>query len=214
MPSRVKICGIRSASIMRVALDAGADDIGLVFFGNSPRNVTLNEAAALADIARGRARIVVLTVDADDAMLAGIVQDVKPGLLQLQGAETPQRVAAIKARFSVPVMKAIGVATRADAERSLAYEGIADAILFDAKPPKDAALPGGNGLAFEWSILNGIAGRTPWMLAGGLNAANVAAAIRVTGAPTVDVSSAVESTPGIKDPDRIRAFISAVKNAA
>ncbi len=196
---------------MRAALDAGADDVGLVFFDKSPRNVSLAEAAALADIARGRARIVVLSVDADDALLAGIVAQVRPGLLQLQGNEAPGRVGDIKSRWGVPVMKAIGVASRADAERALDYADAADTILFDAKPPKDASLPGGNGLGFDWAMIAHVADRTPWMLAGGLTSGNVAEAIRVTGATAVDVSSGVETSPGVKDAGLIRAFLAAAK---
>ncbi len=213
MPTRVKICGIKTADIMRATLDAGADDVGLVFFGKSPRNVSVGEAVDLADIARGRARIVVLTVDADDAQLDAIARTVKPDLLQLHGKETPERVHAVKLRWNIPVMKAIGVASHADADRALTYESCADLILFDAKPPKDATLPGGNGLAFDWSMIAHVAGRMPWMLSGGLTPANVAEAVRVTRAPAVDVSSGVEIAPGQKDEVLIRAFIAAAKRA-
>jgi phosphoribosylanthranilate isomerase len=216
MPTRVKICGIKTASIMQAALDAGADDVGLVFFGKSPRNVSLDEAAALAEIARarGRARTVALTVDADNALLDAIVSQVKPSLLQLHGTETPAHCREVKFRWKTPIMKAIGVASIADAQRALAYDRLAvDLILFDAKAPKDATLPGGNGLAFDWSMIEDVARRVPYMLSGGLTAANVAEAIRITGTDAVDVSSGVESTPGIKDAALIRAFIAAAKAA-
>jgi phosphoribosylanthranilate isomerase len=212
MPTRVKICGIKSADIMRVALDAGADDVGLVFFAKSPRNITLNEAAALAEIARGRARVVALTVDADNALLDAIVTQVKPDLLQLHGAETPAHCREVKFRWKTPIMKAIGVASADDAKRALAYTPpAADLILFDAKPPKGGMLPGGNGLAFDWSALESVANRVPYMLSGGLTPQNVAAAIDVTGCVAVDVSSGVETAPGVKDPALIRAFIVAAK---
>jgi phosphoribosylanthranilate isomerase len=214
MPTRVKICGIKTADIMRVALDAGADDVGLVFFAKSPRNISLDEASALAGIARGRARVVALTVDADSALLDAIVTQVKPDLLQLQGAETPAHCREVKFRWKTPVMKAIGVASAADAQRALAYvQPAADLILFDAKAPKNASLPGGNGLAFDWTMLEDIANRVPYMLAGGLTPENVATAIDVTGCNAVDVSSGVESAPGVKDAALIRAFIRAAKGS-
>ena len=214
MATRVKICGIKSADIMRAALEAGADAVGLVFFGKSPRNVSFAEAVALAEIARGRARIVVvLTVDADDALLDQIVREVRPGLLQLHGRETPERCRGIKARWDVPVMKAIGVGAVGDAARALDYVPVADRVLLDAKPSIDAALPGGNGLAFDWAMIADVAAKVPFMLSGGLTPMNVAEAIRVTGACAVDVSSGVESAPGVKDAGLIRAFVAAAKSA-
>ena len=209
----VKICGIRSAEIMRAAVDAGADFVGLAFFANSPRNVSLAEAAALADIARGRATIVALMVDADDAAIDAIVRAVQPDILQLHGSETPERCAVIKARWATPIMKALGVASVADAERSLAYLAAADLILFDAKPPKGAVLPGGNGIAFDWSIIAPMTDRVPAMLSGGLTPANVAEAIRIAQVSAVDVSSGVETEPGVKDAALIRAFVNAAKTA-
>ena len=211
MITRVKICGIKTAEIMDATLDAGADDVGLVFFPKSPRNVGLSEAAVLADIARGRARIVALTVDADDELLDQIVRDVKPDLLQLQGHETAARCRALRARFGVALMKAVGVADAKDVERAFDYVDAVDLILFDAKPPKGAILPGGNGLAIDWSLLVDASPRKPYMLAGGLTPYNVAQAIAATGAPAVDVSSGVESAPGVKDANVIRAFIAAAK---
>lgn len=211
MMVRVKICGIKSADIMRVALDAGADDVGLVLFAKSPRNVGLREAAALADIARARAGIVVLSVDPGDAMIDEVMREVRPDLLQLHGDETPERCREIKARWPVAVMKAIGVGSAADAERALNYLGAVDLVLFDAKPPKSAVLPGGNGVAFDWSVLAAVSARVPFMLSGGLTPDNVAEAIRATGAVAVDVSSGVESAPGVKDAGMIRRFIAAAK---
>jgi len=211
--TRVKICGIKSAEIMRSALGSGADDVGLVLFGKSPRNVSLDEAAALADQARGKARIVALTVDADDALLGAIARQVRPDLLQLHGRETPVRCRTIRQSWSIPVMKAIGVAVSADAERAFDYVAAVDLILFDAKPPKGADLPGGNGAVFDWSMIAGIGARLPFMLSGGLTPDNVAAAIRATGARAVDVSSGVERAPGVKDSGLIRAFIAAAKSA-
>lgn len=213
MPTRVKICGIKTAEAMSVALAAGADDVGLVLFPPSPRNVGVKEARQLADQARGRARIVVLTVDADDVLLADIVEVVKPELLQLHGNETPDRVSEIRQRYGIPVMKAIKVATAADAAEALAYAGVADLVLFDARPPKDADRPGGHGAVFDWRALDGVKDKVRYMLSGGLTPENVAEAIRATGAGAVDVSSGVESAPGVKDPARIRAFVTAARAA-
>ena len=211
MTTRVKICGIKTADIMRAALAAGADDVGLVFFPKSPRHVSVAEARSLADIARGRARVVVLTVDPSDTTLNEIVSVVRPDIVQLHGCETAERCRAVKARWPVQVMKAIGVGIAADVERALHYAGAVDLVLFDAKPPKDAALPGGNGVTFDWSMLAGAGLPMPFMLSGGLTPDNVAEAIRVTGATAVDVSSGVERTPGLKDAVLIQRFISAAK---
>lgn len=161
-----------------------------------------------------RAEKVALTVDANDATLDAIVAALGPDMLQLHGKETPERVAAIRARFGLPVMKAIGVATAADLSRTADYADVADMILFDAKPPRDAVLPGGNGRAFDWTILQGRGTEPPWMLSGGLDAGNVAEALRITGATRVDVSSGVESAPGVKDPQRIRAFVAAARGVS
>lgn len=209
--TRIKICGLRTAEAMSAALDAGADDVGLVLFPPSPRNVSLDEARALAAAARGRARIVVLVVDAGDELLEEIVAALRPDLLQLHGDETPDRVRAIRERFGVAVMKAIKVATRADAALALAYAEVADLILFDARPPKGADRPGGHGATFDWRALDDVKHRVPYMLSGGLTPANVAEAIRAAGATAVDVSSGVETAPGRKDPELIRAFIAAVR---
>ena len=208
-----KICGIKTREALDAAIDAGAKYIGLVFFGKSPRNVELATAAELACHARGRAKVVALVVDADDAALADISRTVKPDFFQLHGKETPERVAAIKARFGIPVIKAVAVETAHDAVAARAYAGIADLILFDAKAPKGSALPGGNGLAFDWSALAGVAETMDFMLSGGLNPQTVGDAIRLTGAKAVDVSSGVETAPGVKDAQLIRSFLHAVKTA-
>jgi phosphoribosylanthranilate isomerase len=213
MSARIKICGLKTAAAATAALDAGADYIGLVFFSRSPRHVAPAQAAALADLARGRAGIVALTVDADDALLDAIAAAVRPDLLQLHGHETPERAAAIRARLGIGVMKVIGVETAADPARADAFAGSADMILFDARPPRGAALPGGNGLPFDWRLLAGYAGTLPWMLSGGLTAQNVAEAIRLTGARAVDVSSGVETAPGEKSAGLIRRFIDAARAA-
>lgn len=214
MTVEVKICGLRSEPALAAALEGGADYVGFVFYPRSPRNVAPEVARALADMARGRARIVALMVDPADDLIEEIIDKVAPDIIQLHGAETPERVAEIARRFGAAVMKAVPVAGAADAEAALAYAG-AQRILFDAKPMpgEAAALPGGNGLAFDWQALAGLNGRVDFMLAGGLNPDNVAAAIEATGARAVDVSSGVESRPGEKDPELIRRFIRAAKTA-
>ena len=215
MSVAVKICGLSTPETLAAALESGADYVGFVFFPKSPRHVTLEQAAALAAQARGKAKIVALTVDADDALLASIASTVKPDLIQAHGAETPERIAAIKALTGVGVMKALKVAGPEDIAAAKDYAAVADLLLFDAKAPaslKDA-LPGGNGLSFDWSLLADGRGGHRFMLSGGLTPENVAEAVRVTGARLVDVSSGVESAPGIKDPQRIRKFIEAVKSS-
>ncbi len=210
MPTEVKICGLSHEESMDAALEAGADFVGLVFFPPSPRNIAIERAAALARRARGKARVVALTVDADDALLADIAASLHPDLIQLHGKETPERAAAVRATTGIPVMKAIHVSEPADLERTGNYGG-ADRFLLDAKPPKDATRPGGNAAAFDWSVLKGFSSATPWLLAGGLHPANVTDALAETGAPGVDVSSGVESAPGRKDPELVRAFVRAVR---
>lgn len=205
-----KICGVKTVEAVEAAVAGGAGYIGLVFFAKSPRNIGLVDAAALADLARGRTRIVALLVDADDGAIADIVANVRPDVLQLHGAETPERVAAIKRKFGLPVIKALKVATAEDAKAAFRFNA-ADIILFDAAPPKDAAMPGGHGATFDWSLLASVRGRLPFMLSGGLTPENVTDAIARTGAAAVDVSSGVESAPGVKDPERIRRFLQAVK---
>ena len=195
------------------AIDGGADYIGLVFFAKSPRHLSIESAAELAKAARGKVSIVALTVNANDAALADIVRDVHPDMLQFHGREPSERVAEARELFGVPIIKAISVETAADAAFARAYRGIADLILFDAKAPKGAALPGGNGLSFDWRALDGFAADFDFMLSGGLNPDNVADAIRLTGAAAVDVSSGVETAPGVKSPDLIHRFLHAVKTA-
>jgi phosphoribosylanthranilate isomerase len=210
MTTHVKICGITTADIMHVALDAGADYVGLVFFPKSPRNVGLSDAGALGEMARDRALIVALTVDADDSLLDDSGRKVRPDILQLHGHETPDRCRAIKSRWpAVQIMKAIGVATPQDVALATSYANAADLILFDAKPPKDSLIPGGNGVTFDWSMLD--RAPRPFMLSGGLTPDNVAAAVRATGAHAVDVSSGVESAPGVKAANLVRRFIAAAK---
>lgn len=206
---RVKICGLRTTDHVAVAADAGAAYIGLVFFPKSPRHVTLSEARQLALSAPVGLAKVALVVNPTDAALEAMLAEVPIDILQLQGAETPERVAEIRDRTGLPVMKAVGIADAEDLEAINRYASVADQLLIDAKPPRNATLPGGNGLAFDWRLLKGRRWPVPWMLAGGLTSDNVAEAIALTGAQQVDVSSGVEQTPGMKDPERIRAFISA-----
>jgi len=212
MPIEVKICGLSDPEGMDAALAAGADYVGLVFFPASPRNVSLETAAALARRARGKAAIVALVVDPEDDALAAIAETVQPDILQLHGRESAERVAAIRARIGRPVMKALAVAGAEDLAAAGDYPA-ADRILLDAKPPRDAARPGGNGLAFDWSLLEGFRPARPWLLSGGLSPENVGAAIAFTRAAGVDVSSGVESAPGRKDPERIAAFVAAARRA-
>ncbi|MBV9394509.1 MAG: phosphoribosylanthranilate isomerase [Methylobacteriaceae bacterium] len=207
----VKICGLSSAATLEVALESGADMVGFVFFEPSPRNLSPIEARALAAQVRGRAQKVALTVNADDATLEAIVDALAPDILQLHGKESPERVRALRGRFGIPIMKAIGLASRGDLAKAEAYAEAADTLLFDAKPAPEAVLPGGNGQTFEWSILKGFAAGRPWMVSGGLHPSNVGEALTATGAGGVDVSSGVESAPGVKDPARISAFVAAVR---
>lgn len=208
---KVKICGLRDAANITAAAEAGAAYVGFVFFAKSPRNVSLAEAAALAATVPAGVKRVALTVNAEDAFLADLVAQVPLEILQLHGSESPERVAEVRARFGLPVMKAIGIAEAGDLAKIAPYEAVADQILVDAKPPKGADLPGGNGETFDWNLIAGRQWQTPWMLAGGLTEANVADAIRRTGATQVDLSSAVESAPGVKDPTLIRRFLQAAQ---
>lgn len=213
MVAKVKICGLKTEAAMEAALAGGADYVGLVFFPPSPRNVSPTVAAALAAKARGRARIVALLVDPDDAMIDTVIAAADPDLLQLHGRETPERVREITRRWGKPVMKAIPVETAADAQDALAYREDATLILFDARAPSDSTRPGGNGAAFDWQALAGVKDKVPYVLSGGLTPDNVADAIRATGAAIVDVSSGVEARPGEKDPALIYRFLQAAKGA-
>ncbi len=206
---RVKICGLRTVEDVAAVAAAGAAYAGFVFFAKSPRNVTLAGARELALAAPPGLAKVALTVDADDATLDAIVDAVPLDMLQLHGHESPDRVAAVRARYGLPVMKAVGVADEGDLAAIFDYSTVADQLLIDAKPPRNAALPGGNGLSFDWRLVAQRRWLRPWMLAGGLTPENVAEAIRLTNARQVDVSSGVESAPGVKDPARIAAFVSA-----
>ncbi|WP_132462066.1 phosphoribosylanthranilate isomerase [Rhodovulum marinum] len=208
---RVKICGLTDPASVAAAVSAGASYLGFVFFPKSPRNLGHDAARALAaEVPPGIAKVA-LTVDADDAALAALMDRVPIDMLQLHGHETPERVAAIRARFGLPVMKAVGIADEADLPQLAAYARVADQLLVDAKPPKTAALPGGNGLSFDWRLIANRRWPVPWMLAGGLTPDNVAEAIRLTGAIQVDVSSGVESAPGVKDAALIDRFIAAAR---
>jgi phosphoribosylanthranilate isomerase len=211
VPAKVKICGVRTREIVDTSIDAGADYVGLVFFPRSPRYVAPEAVRPLAELAFGRIDTVAVLVDPDDALIDEIVATVRPGLLQLHGSETPKRVAAVKARSGLRVIKAFGVATADDVEKAAAYRDIADMILFDAKAPARSNLPGGRGLAFEWRALGGPSVERPFALSGGLDPDNVWEALTVTGASMVDVSSGVERAPGEKDPDLVRRFIQAAK---
>lgn len=211
---RVKICGLTRPADVEAAVAAGAAYVGFVFFPPSPRSVSPEAARALAvEVPAGVAKVA-LTVDADDAELGAILDRVPVDMLQLHGGESPARVAETRTRFGLPVMKAVGLREPADLRALDAYAAVADQLLVDAKPPAGAALPGGNGLAFDWRLLAGRRWTRPWMLAGGLSAENVAEAVRLTGARQVDVSSGVERAPGAKDPVRIRAFLDAVAEVA
>lgn len=213
MPLWIKICGVSSEDAVAAALAAGCDALGFVFFPKSPRNVTVERAAALARPARGRAAIVALTVDADDATLEPIVRTLAPDRLQLHGSESPERVAGLRRRFDGPVMKAIGLASADDLAVARPYFDVADLLLFDAKPPKGANRPGGNGAAFDWTLLQKLDLPLPFVLSGGLNAGNVAEAVRIARPLGVDASSSVERAPGDKDPEKITAFIRAARGA-
>lgn len=207
----VKICGLTSAAHVDAAARAGAAYGGFVFFAKSPRHLSLAQARALASHAPVGLAKVALVVDAEDAFLDDLTAQVPLDMLQLHGHETPDRVRAIKARYGLPVMKAVGVADASDLASLESYLKVADQLLVDAKPPKNADLPGGNGLAFDWRLIAGRRWPIPWMLAGGLTPQNVGEAIAMTGARQVDVSSGVETAPGVKDAARIAAFVAAAQ---
>jgi phosphoribosylanthranilate isomerase len=213
MPLTVKICGLSTPETLDAALDAGADMVGFMFFPASPRHLSLGTARALGARVKGRAMKVAVSVDADDSSLENCIEAVRPDVLQLHGKETVARIRDIKARFGIPVMKVIAVETAADLGSVTGYAAVADRILFDARAPKDATRPGGLGTPFDWHLLQDLKLAVPYMVSGGINAANVAEALRVTRAPGVDVSSGVESAPGVKDIALIRAFIAAARAA-
>jgi phosphoribosylanthranilate isomerase len=211
--TQVKICGLKSLDALDAALAGGADYIGLVFFPPSPRNVSVDAAKELTARVRGRAKVVTLMVDPDDALIERVVAALAPDFLQLHGEESPERVAEIKRRSGKAVIKAIKVATIADTQAAAPYFSIADLILFDARPPAGSSRPGGHGAAFDWAILKGVDVGSAFMLSGGLTPDNVGEAIRATGAKIVDVSSGVERRPGEKDASLISRFLKAAKGA-
>jgi phosphoribosylanthranilate isomerase len=213
MAVEIKICGLSDEPTLEAAIDAGADIVGLVSFPKSPRHVSPERAAALAASARWRARVALLTVDADDALMAELVSAVMPDILQLHGDESPGRVGELKRRYGREIWKAVAVSEPADLAAPESYWGAADRVLFDARPPKGSVLPGGNGVAFDWTLIAGLDPKRAFVLSGGLAPDNVAEAIRVTRAPVVDVSSGVESAPGVKDPGLIAAFARAARSA-
>ena len=206
-PVSVKICGLATVDDVRACADAGANYMGLVFFEKSPRNITLPAARELALAAPLGLAKVALVVNPSDAELDAITASVPLDMVQLHGRETPERVAEVKARYGLPVMKAVGIADKDDLPKLESYFGVADQILVDAKPPKGGELPGGNGLSFDWRLIAGRRWPCPWMLAGGLTPENVAEAVKMTGAKQVDVSSGVEDAPGQKNAELIQKFV-------
>lgn len=213
MTTEAKICGIKTREALTAALDGHADYVGFVFFAPSPRHLDIATARRLADEARGKAKIVALTVDADDATLDEISNAIAPDFFQLHGHETPERVAGVKTKFRRKIIKAIPVRTSEDAARAEAYTKVADLILFDAKAPAGATRPGGHGQVFDWTLLDAVSRDMPFMLSGGLTPGNIQEAMQATHAQAVDVSSGVKSAPGIKDAELIRRFLHAVKTA-
>jgi phosphoribosylanthranilate isomerase len=210
----IKICGLKTPEALDVALAAGADLVGFVFFPASPRHVSFEIAHVLGEQVQGRAQKVALSVDATDEELAASIEALKPDLLQLHGREGPDRVTAVRKRFGLPVMKALPIAERADLFPIRLYDTVADHLIFDARATSEATRPGGLGKSFDWRLLDALAVNVPFMLSGGLHAGNVAEALRITAAPGVDVSSGVERAPGEKDTDKIRAFVAAARDAA
>ncbi len=210
----VKICGLKTPESLDAALEAGADMVGFVFFPSSPRHVGFERVRSLGARVKGKAQKVALSVDANDEQIAAIIDALKPDLLQLHGRETPDRVVTVRTRFGLPVMKALPIEKRADLSPVRLYDKVADRLIFDARAPREATRPGGLGKSFDWRLLENFKAGAPFMLSGGLDAGNVAEALRITAAPGVDVSSGVERAAGVKDPDKIRAFIAAAREAA
>lgn len=209
-PTQVKICGLTTPETLDAAIAAGASHVGLNFYAPSPRFASPAVAALLGERAQGRVTKVGVYVDADDALLAETVAAARLDAIQLHGAETPERTAAVRRQFGLPVWKVLSIASPDDVARAASYADVADFLLFDAKTPK-GALPGGMGLRFDWVLLSAYRGPLPWGLAGGLTPANVGEAVRLTRAPLVDTSSGVESAPGVKDIDKITAFCQAAR---
>lgn len=213
MKPDIKICGLKTSEAVEKAVARGASHIGFIFFEKSPRNIEPDIAGKLADAVRGRAKIVAVTVNADNDDLDEIIALLKPDILQLHGTETPERVLNVKAIYGLPVMKALSIREADDLIRVEPYIGIADRFVFDAKPPKGSDLPGGNGVSFDWSLLAGLDADIDYMLSGGLNKDNVAEALSRTGARGIDLSSGVESAPGVKDLGLIDALFDAIETA-
>jgi phosphoribosylanthranilate isomerase len=213
MGIQVKICGINSVESADAAVRAGADFVGLVFHPASPRNLTRGQAQGLAERMHGRVRLVALMTDANDEEIGAVVKSVRPDFLQFHGNETPERVGATRSQFGIPIIKALAIADSDDFARAASYEAAADMLLFDARAPVSAARPGGHGAAFDWQLLRGRKFSRPWLLAGGLNVDNVARAIRSCEAPGVDVSSGVETAPGVKSAEMISDFVAAARSA-
>jgi phosphoribosylanthranilate isomerase len=210
----IKICGLKTAAALAAALTGGASHVGFIFFPKSPRYIEPAEAGRLRAGALNKAKAVAVTVDADNATLDRIVAAMQPDMLQLHGSETPERVTAVKARYGLPVMKALSIRSAADLDAIASYRGVADRLMFDAKPPAGSQLPGGNGVTFDWRLLAGLDADVDYMLSGGLNAANIGQAMRLSNPPGIDISSGVESAPGVKEPALIEAFFRAVRTAA
>jgi phosphoribosylanthranilate isomerase len=210
----VKICGLSTVDAVEAALDAGADMVGFVFFKPSPRHLELAAARVLGQRVKGRAQKVALTVDADDAYIAAVIEALRPDMLQLHGVEPADHVEALREAFGLPVIKALPIAAKGDLDRIPSYAAVADRLLFDAHAPRDATRPGGLGKTFDWHLLENLDPGVPFMLSGGLDAGNVGEALRITRAPGVDVSSGVENAPGQKNLDKIRSFIRAARIAA
>lgn len=213
MPRDIKICGLKTDEALAAALDNGASHVGFIFFAKSPRNIAPVDAGRLRQAARGKAKAVAVTVDADDAFLDEIVTAMAPDMLQLHGSESPERVAQVKARYGLPVMKALSLREKGDLAAVAPYRGVTDHFLFDAKPPKGSELPGGNGVSFDWRILTSLDADLDYMLSGGLNADNVGEALAIANPPGLDISSGVESAPGVKDVRLIAEFFQAVRAA-
>ena len=211
MPVKVKICGVRTPAVIAAAAEAGADYVGFVFFPRSLRYVSLEDAAPLAEAARGKIKTVAVLVDPEDSLIEKVARIVRPDMLQLHGGETPERAAAIKARTELPILKAIPVGGASDVKEADAFAGIADMILFDSMAPSRTGVSGGNGVAFDWRALRGLSREQPFALSGGLNPGNVGEALARTGASLLDVSSGVESAPGEKDAELVRQFVLAAK---
>ena len=208
----VKICGLTTPETLDAALDGGASFVGAVMFARSPRNIAPAEAATLFERAKGRAKVVAVVVNPDDALLTGIAAMLRPDFIQLHGSEAPARAAEVRTLTGAGIIKALPIRSAGDFAAADEWEPFADHLMFDAKPPEGADLPGGVGASFDWSLLAGRTFRNPWFLAGGLNPDTVAEAIRISGAPLVDVSSGVESAPGVKDAARIAAFLKAARS--